>query len=386
MQAVILAAGEGRRVRPLTRTRPKAMIPVANRPIIDYPIEALLNCGIREIIAVVGYHKEQVIRYLNTLDVPVEVVVQQKQLGTANALKAASDLISDRFLVLPGDNYIDTPSLSRIAATSGAAILVKEHPHPSNFGVVITKGKMLSSIIEKPEHAPSFMVSTGIFLFDTDMLSSLDENDLTDTVNRLLGEGQKMKVIPAQDWQDAVYPWDLLSMNRKRMEEVVSRKGGTIEPFVHIKGPVVVGKESTIAAHCTIKGPVIIGESCQIGPSSYIGPYTSIGAETKVEPFCFIENSILLNDVVIGHSSRITESIIGEGARIGDHTTTKQASNLIEIEGLPIKARYGMIAGDGMKNGPFTCFEGAIVGNKVTIRGGRKITGTTAARDDLMVV
>jgi UDP-N-acetylglucosamine diphosphorylase/glucosamine-1-phosphate N-acetyltransferase len=385
MQAVILAAGEGKRIRPLTRTRPKALIPVANRPIIDYPIEALLACGIREIIVVVGYRKEQVIRHLNTLDIPLEVVVQPKQLGTGNALKVTRDIISDRFLVLPGDNFIDAVSLARIA-DAGPAVLVKEHPYPSNFGVVTTSGKNLSAIMEKPETAPSFTVSTGIFSFNSEMLSTLDENDLTDAVNRMIGEGQKIEVIPAHDWWDAVYPWDLLSMNRKLIEQVVPKKAGTVEAFTHLKGGVSIGKNSVIGPHCTIQGPVIIGEDCTIGPFTCIRPYTSIGSEVRIEPFCLIENTIIMNDVTIGPSSHISGSIIGEGVRMGDHSSTVPASNLLEIEGIPIRGVFGAITGDGVKIGPFTCFEGAIVGNNVTIHGGRRLTGTIAAKDDLMVV
>ena len=111
MQAVILAAGEGKRVRPLTRSRPKALLPVANRPIIEYVIEALLKNGIRDIVVVVGYRKEQVIRSLNEVNVPITIVVQNKQLGTAHALNCAKSHITGDFLLLPGDNYIDPLSI-----------------------------------------------------------------------------------------------------------------------------------------------------------------------------------------------------------------------------------------------------------------------------------
>ncbi|MFA7304678.1 MAG: nucleotidyltransferase family protein, partial [Methanoregula sp.] len=114
MQAVILAAGEGRRVRPLTLSRPKAMIPVANRPIIGYVIDALVKNGIRDIVVVVGYRREQVIRFLNEFDLPIKVVVQEKQLGTAHALRQAEPEISGDFIVLPGDNYIDAASVASI--------------------------------------------------------------------------------------------------------------------------------------------------------------------------------------------------------------------------------------------------------------------------------
>jgi len=123
------------------------MIPVANRPIIEYVIDALLKNGIREIVVVVGYRKEQVTRFLNGLEVPIEVVVQEKQLGTAHALQCAETKIKSNFLVLPGDNYIDPQSIAKIKDTPNA-ILVQEHPNPSNFGVVILKNGLVTDIIE----------------------------------------------------------------------------------------------------------------------------------------------------------------------------------------------------------------------------------------------
>ena len=188
MQAVILAGGEGRRLRPLTRNRPKILIPVANNPIIDYPIQALTRCGIRDIVVVVGYRKKHVIRYLDRLDIPVQVVEQKKQLGTADALFHAEPLIKDDFVVLPGDNYIDAGSIAKIRDQRNA-VLVKEHPYPSNFGVVIMKNDKVSCIIEKPERAPSSIVSTGIFSLKRDFLSHLSGNDLTDAVNEMISKG-----------------------------------------------------------------------------------------------------------------------------------------------------------------------------------------------------
>jgi len=159
MQAVILAGGEGKRLRPLTRSRPKALIPVGNVPIIDYVIESLLACGIRDIIVVVGYRREQVISHLNDRGHPVRVVVQDKPLGTAHALVQAKEHISGRFLVLPGDNYIDSASIARIMDKPDA-VLVKDHPYPSNFGVVEIRRGYVTRIVEKPEQAPGFTIST----------------------------------------------------------------------------------------------------------------------------------------------------------------------------------------------------------------------------------
>ena len=138
MQAVILAGGEGHRLRPLTRSRPKVLLPVANRPIIDYVIDSLVVNGIRDIIVVAGYRKEQLVRHLNEPGYNVDVVIQKKQLGAADALKCAESLIKDDFLVLPGDNYIGPSAVSAIKDRRNA-MLISDHPQPFNFGVVDLK-------------------------------------------------------------------------------------------------------------------------------------------------------------------------------------------------------------------------------------------------------
>jgi glucose-1-phosphate thymidylyltransferase len=134
LQAVILAAGEGTRLRPLTQNRPKALIPVANKPIIEHTILSLVEAGIRDIIVVVGYRKEQVMRHLARLSLPVMIVRQTEQMGTGHALLSAKEKIAGDVIVLPGDNYIDPVSIRNIAHNKNS-LLYTTHKNPSNFGV-----------------------------------------------------------------------------------------------------------------------------------------------------------------------------------------------------------------------------------------------------------
>jgi len=385
MQAVILAAGEGKRLRPLTRSRPKALIPVGNRPVIDYVIDALLACGIREIIVVVGYRKEQVIRHLNTLDEQVEVVVQEKQLGTAHALLQAKDLLKGRFLVLPGDNFINSASIARIRDVRNA-VLVKEHPYPSNFGVVVTRRGFVTSIVEKPALAPSFTISTGIFSLDLDFFSCIQDNDLTDAVGTFIGSEKKLRAVPADDWQDAVYPWDLLQMNQKLVPSAPPEKAGEVSGTCVIQGQVRIGKGSRVGPGTCIIGPVVIGPGCEIGPHACIMPFSSIGARVRIEPFTVVENAILMDDTEVGSHSRIKDTVVAEGVHLEDHVSTVTGAPLMEIQGEQIKGRFGAILGEKVRAGPFTTFEGAIVGNSVRIGGGSRIRSTVAYEDGGLVV
>jgi UDP-N-acetylglucosamine diphosphorylase/glucosamine-1-phosphate N-acetyltransferase len=372
MQAVILAAGEGKRVRPLTRSRPKALLPVANRPIIEYVIEALLKNGIRDIVVVVGYRKEQVIRFLNELDVPITVVVQDKQLGTAHALNCAKSHITGDFLLLPGDNYIDPHSIGRIKDIRNA-MLIKDHPSPSNFGVVLLKDGLVTRIIEKPEHSPSFMVSTGIFSLTKDFFSYISENNITDVVSSMLAAGERLQAVVAEDWQDAIYPWDLLKMNLRLLKDLPEARDGSISRQTIIHGPVKIGKGSTIGPNTVISGPVIIGNDCEIGPNCCIMPNTSIGSRVKVEPFTLMGKAIVMDDTSIGSHSRVIDTVIGQGCRLADHSTITSSASLMTIEGTVIKPEFGAVFGDQVIAGPFTIFNNCIVGNNVSIEGGSRI-------------
>lgn len=373
MQAVILAAGEGKRVRPLTRSRPKALIPVANRPIIEYVIDALLKNGIRDIIVVVGYRKEQVTRFLNQLDVPVEVVVQQKQLGTAHALLCAESKIKGDFLVLPGDNYIDPHSIAKIAGISNA-MLVREHPNPSNFGVVMLQDGYVTEIVEKPEHAQSLMVSTGIYSLKKEIFSYMQGNDLTDAISAMIHKGIQIQGVPADDWQDAIFAWDLLKMNRRLLHQIPPSKEGVTSRQTIIQGVVHIGKGTTIGPNTVITGPVVIGNDCTIGPNCCILPDTSIGSRVTLEPFTLLGNTIIMDDTSVGSHSRIVDTIIGERCTLADHTSASASSGLIEIEGTAIRSEFGAILGDTVVSGPFSTYRNSILGNNVTIEGQGRIT------------
>jgi len=384
MQAIILAAGEGVRVRPLTRSRPKAMIPVANRPIIEYVIDALLKNGIRDIVVVVGYRKEQVTRFLNGLGGPIEVVVQEKQLGTAHALQCAESKIDGDFLVLPGDNYIDPQSIARIRDIPNA-ILVKEHPNPSNFGVVLLDNGLVTDIVEKPMHAPSFMVSTGIYSLKKSFFSHIRGNDITDAISEMIHAGEQIRAIPADDWQDAIFAWDLLKMNQRLLKNLPMAREGSISRQTIIQGPVSIGRDTTIGPNTVITGPAVIGNDCTIGPNCVIMPNTSIGSRVNMDPFTVIGDAIVMDDTSIGSHSRIVDTVVGERCSLADHTSISMATGLMEIEGCTIRSEFGAILGDNITSGPFTAYKNSVVGNNVTIEGQKQINSRTIP-DGSMVI
>ncbi|KUK60918.1 MAG: Nucleotidyl transferase [Methanoculleus marisnigri] len=374
MQAVILAAGEGSRLRPLTRSKPKAMLPVANRPIIEYVIDALLENGIRDIVVVVGYRKEDVIRHLNRLDAPIQIVVQERQLGTADALRAAESEITDDFLVLPGDNYINAESIARIKKEQNA-MLVAEHPNPSNFGVVVIRNGLVREVIEKPEDAPTFTVSTGVYSFTPDVFSFLRTTEIPDALAAMIASGRRIRAIPADDWQDAIYPWDLLKLNSRMLKGITPEIAGTVDASVIRRGTVHIGTGTTVGPNTVIYGPVTIGSNCNIGPNCVIMPDVSIGDRVVLEPFTYVANSLIMSDVTIGSHSRIVSAVFGQGCILADHTTTYPSASFIEVGGRVHKEEFGAVLGDGVRAAPFTTFKNCIAGNSVTIERGKTVVG-----------
>lgn len=366
VQAVILAAGEGTRLRPLTQNRPKALLPVANRPILEHLVESLVSSGVRDIIVVVGYRKEQVMRHLIRLPVLVKVVEQKDQIGTGHALLCARDQISHDVLVLPGDNYIDSASLKELLKIPNS-LLITTHKHPSNFGVVSIEDGHVQSITEKPAHASRVTVNCGVYYLKHDLLAAITGHSLSEAINSLILSGEQISAVYANEWQDAIYPWDLLRMNERLLRGTIPSREGTISGSAIIEGPVSIGQGSAIGPYCTIKGPVIIGEGCVIGPHVVIHPGTSIGSRVTIEPFTVIGNSLVMDDCTIASHSTVSSAVLGEACTLGEYSVITSGSGVLEIGTEAVRSSCGVIMGNGVFSSPMVMYENTIVGNDCQI-------------------
>jgi UDP-N-acetylglucosamine diphosphorylase/glucosamine-1-phosphate N-acetyltransferase len=339
-KAVILAAGEGKRLRPFTETMPKVMLPVANKPMLEYVFDAVKKSGIEEIIVVVGYKKEVIMEYFrNYKNIKITYVIQDKQLGTAHALLQAKKYITDSFIVLAGDNIIDPDSITKLLKDkSEYSLLIEEHPHPSKYGVVFVENRGIRRIVEKPKEDIGKYISTGIYKLPRSVFTNIEQCTsegayaLSSIIQSLVDKGKHINTIFAKSWMDIVYPWDLISVNEVMLQETSQSTSGVIEKGVTIKGSVSVGKDTRIYSGCYIVGPVVIGESCEIGPNVCIFPSTSIGNNTVIHSFSEIRSSVLMNDVHIASNSHISHSVIGKGCIIGDNFSTITDKTIIEID------------------------------------------------------
>jgi len=390
MKAVILAAGEGTRLRPFTATEPKVMIPVANKPILEYVVDAIVKNGIRDIIMVVGYKRQKIMSYFGDGDdfgANIDYVVQKNQPptdGTAHALYQTKNKIDDEFILFPGDNVISKKTVSDLLENMDEyTLLITRSETPSKYGVVTLKrgGENVDTLVEKPEKSPSHLISTGIYSFQPDIFDHIEEvmgednYDIPSAIDKIM-EKNEIKAIKTQgDWIDAVYPWDLLHVNSAALKGINKKYNGLIGENVMIKGDVKIGKGTRIRGGTFVEGPATIGEGCDIGPNVCITSSSSIGDNTKIGPFTTVENSLVMDGVAIGANSSIIKSVIGDGVKIKNSFSTYSEDRKIETEGTlhDVEDIGAMIAEDTKIGSGVTIEAGVIVGKGCEIRSGRTV-------------
>ncbi|MFC1900185.1 bifunctional sugar-1-phosphate nucleotidylyltransferase/acetyltransferase [Chloroflexota bacterium] len=380
-QAVILAAGEGQRLRPFTVTRPKTMLSIAGKPILQYVIESLAQNGIRDIVVIVGYRKEQVFDYIGNgeeFGVNIEYITQEKQLGTAHAMMKAKDAVGEEFMVLPGDNLIEAGTIARFIGTSPNSILVKKVENTTRYGAVYTEEDIVQGVIEKPDEAASGIVNTGIYSFNREVFDFIgNETGIPDVINIMIDNGYVIKALETDGmWLDAVYPWDILSLNAAVLPGIPDKVGGTIETGASLNGLVSIGKDTIIRSNSYITGPVVIGTNCDIGPNVYISSATSIGDNVVISPFTEIKNSVIGHDVHIGSGSVIQDSVIDDGCVIEGHLTACSNEAEVRVDTAHYYVKVGAMLGIGCTLGSGVVAQpGVILGNYGRVQSMKLISG-----------
>ena len=380
-QAVILAAGEGQRLRPFTVNKPKVMLSIAGRPILQYVIEALAQNGIRHILLIVGYRKEHIFDWLGSgeqFGVDITYKTQDIQLGTANALCQAQEILGTEFLVLPGDNVIEAATIARFVNAKPEAVLVKKVDNPTRYGVVTIEAGTLTNIVEKPKLSKTGTINTGIYAFTDRIFNFIDDKlDIPDALNDMLSQGYDINALETADtWLDIVYPWDILSLNDVVLRRIPAELGGTIDSNASLKGQVSVGNNTVIRSNCYISGPVAIGSGCDIGPNVCILPATSIGDNVVISSFTGIENSVIGSDVDIGPGCIIQDSVIDSGCTIKGRFTACSGQTEIKIDNEHHMTHVGAMLGEGCNLGSSVVAQpGVIVGNYSRIEALKLISG-----------
>jgi len=347
MKGVILHGGFGTKLRPLTHTGPKQLIPVANKPISQYVLEDLKNSGITKIAIVLGnVYQEKVKEHYEDgqkFGVSIQYIQQDEPKGIAHAVSLCKEYVKNEpFIVYLGDNLIKG-GISTFAKKFGsskddAMVLLCQVKNPQRFGVAkIDKNGKLVQLIEKPKEPPSNYALTGIYFFKPpifEMIKRLKpswrgELEITDAIQLLLENGYNVSYQIVQGWwKDTGTPEDILEANRLVLDELKPKIKGKIENECSVQGRVAIGKNSLIKENALIRGPVIIGENTTIEANVYIGPYTSIGNNCAIKKG-EIENSIIMDNCAININERITDSIIAPGSEITTSKNTPRGKRFI---------------------------------------------------------
>lgn len=334
MKGLILAGGYGTKLRPLTHTGPKQLIPIANKPNILYCLEDLKEVGIKNISVILGNIMPEKVKELlgdgSKYGVKITYIVQGEPKGIAHAVELAEEFMGDEpFVVYLGDNILKggIGGLVQVFEKSKADAVVGlcKVEHPERFGVaeLDKKGKIIK-LVEKPKKPKSDLALIGIYLLRKnifDVIKTLkpswrNELEITEAIDKLVQSKHKVDAYVLTGWwKDTGRPEDILEVNRLVLDDLTPYNKGVVEENVTVTGKVGIGENTVLKTGTVIRGPVIIGNNCTIGPNTYIGPYTSIGDYCNIVNGD-IESSIVMEGVKITCKKKIIDSLIGKNSTI----------------------------------------------------------------------
>ena len=352
MKGLILSGGKGTRLRPITYTSAKQLVPVANRPVLFRVLDAMVEAGITDICIVVG-DTAPIIKAAvgdgSAWGAKVTYVRQEAPLGLAHAVKISADfLVNDRFVMFLGDNVIEGGITSLVkqftASDWNAQIVLKQVDNPQQFGVAELQDGRIVRLVEKPKHPPSNLAVVGIYMFDHHVFEAVNaiepswrgELEITHAIQYLIDKGHKVYPYVHEGWWiDTGKMEDMLEANRLVLDTNESRMEGFVDADSKVNGKVVIEKDAEII-NSTVRGPAIIGERTRV-VNAYIGPFTSIYHDCLIAD-CEIEHSMIMEHCKIEDIHyRIEDSLIGRH---------------VEIVRSPAKPRaYKMVLGDHSKVG-----------------------------------
>jgi glucose-1-phosphate thymidylyltransferase len=345
LKGLLLAGGYGTRLRPLTHTGNKHMLPVANKPILLYGLESIRDAGIKKIGIILGPLREGIIEAIgdgSKLGIEVTYIDQPEPKGLAHAVLVAEDFLEDEpFVMYLGDNILmkGIKYLVDDFKKSGkdAMVVLTKVKDPRIFGVAVVDKGRLVKVLEKPKDPPTNLAITGIYMFTPvifDIIHRLKpsgrgELEITDAIQMLLDEKFNVGYDMVDGWwKDTGKPEDLLEANELVLSDIKPSNEGTVAEDVNMAGNITIGKNTVIKNNTTIRGPVVIGKDCKIGPDTYIGPYTTIGNSVTIIGG-EVENSIIMDGTTIDCDKRIVDSLIGRDAKIVSNQLKPSGSRFI---------------------------------------------------------
>jgi len=353
MKGIILHAGHGTRLRPLTHTGPKQLLPIANKPMSEYCIESLKNAGVTEIAIVIGgvgsnkvreYYKDG-----EKFGVKITYIEQDEPRGIAHAVSLCQNFVkNEKFVVFLGDNLINA-SISDFRknfenSEHEALLLLCEVDNPEQFGIAYLDNDKISKMIEKPKNPGSNLAITGIYFLTPKIFEKIkklkpswrNELEIVDALQMILDSNEIISYDIITDfWKDTGTPNDIIRANQIILNNMKHSFSGVKSSDSEITGNVSLGKNSIIKKDCKIIGPVIIGKDCIIENNSIIGPNVSVDDNSKISK-CRIEDSIIMQNCILEGNIFIKDSIIAQNSHLISENSNQQKKKFLLGEGTKI--------------------------------------------------
>ncbi|HLD89006.1 MAG TPA: bifunctional sugar-1-phosphate nucleotidylyltransferase/acetyltransferase [Candidatus Nanoarchaeia archaeon] len=329
MQAILMAGGSSTRTHPLTMTRPKPLLKIANKPIVQHNLEQIEGI-FSEVIIVVGYKQEEIKKSIGNKfgKLRINYVEQKQQLGTAHAVLQAEKFVKERFLVMNCDDLYSRKDIKEIIKHK-YALLAKRVDNPQDYAELVIKNNYVVDIVEKPKTFISDIASIGMYVLDKSIFpiikglkrSERGEYEIPEAIKEL-SKKEKVFCCLSQDyWMPVVYSWSILEATKLLLSRTKREIKGVVEKNAVIKGNVAIGKGSIIKSGSYIEGPVIIGENSVVGPNTHIISST-IGDNCEINHSAEVKNSVVYDKTKIDGFCYISNSVIGENCRLNTGTLT----------------------------------------------------------------
>ena len=399
--ALILAAGKGTRMWPLTENSPKPLLPICGLPIIERQIQEMKKVGVKKIYVLIGYRMKELSDYLGETKygIDIQYIVQGEQKGTGHAVNQAKNIIKGNFYCINGDLIVDSKNLERLKEKeNNLTMMVTNVKDGSNFGVIESNNGRLISINEKGISGKS-TINAGVFLFNEKIFDAINnieksirgEYELTDALQYISND---IHILEYQGfWKDIGAPWDLITASEKYMHNLKNQIKGTVEDNVAIKGNIHLEESSIIKSGTYIEGPVWIGKDCTIGPNSYLREGTVLCGGNKVGASTEIKNSILMKDSKAPHHNYVGDSIVGENSNLGSGTKIAnlrldKKEIVVVHKGVKIntgRKKFGAIIGSNVNTGINASLNaGTILGNNAKVGPNALVSGTYESQSTII--
>lgn len=382
MKTMILAAGKGTRLEPITTGVQKVMLPLGPKPILYHLITELKGAGIKEITLLVGHLEEQIKEYFgdgSNFDVKIDYITQKERLGTAHAIGQAD--FKEDFLVLNGDALVSQEVIKDIiSAHEGAATLaLRKVENPQAYGIVEQSGGKVTKINEKPKEVTSDLANIGIYAFSPAIFDAIKktkkskrgEYEITSSIELLIKSGEAVKGVEVGGtWLDIGNPWNWLDANKEVLGGFTSDIKGLMEDGVTLNGGIILGEGSVVKAGTYIEGPVSIGKNTTVGPNAYLREFTTIGDNCHIGASVELKNTIILTGTNVPHLSYMGDSIIGRDCNLGAGTLVGN----LRLDNANVKMRIkGKLVDSGRRKLGCVIGNNVKLGLNVMVNSGRKI-------------